>query len=205
MTIRLHLTAAPIHTLGPFSRFGVWVQGCCRGCPGCITPDAQPMDGGYEMEVADLATLILRYPEVEGLTISGGEPFLQSDALCTLIRRVRQIAPLGVIVYTGFTFEEIQDNPLTDLCDAIIDGPYLAELNDERSLRGSSNQRLILLSSRYEGLIPFGTVQRQTEWVQPTGGGLAQVGIPSQQDIQKACSLQSSLQRKCATWETETC
>ena len=177
-TLRLHTVAAPIHTLGPYSRFGIWVQGCCRSCPGCITPDAQPKEGGYEMSVENLADMILRYPEVEGLTISGGEPFLQSDALCELIHRVRQNAPLGVLLYTGFPFEDIKDDPLTALCDAIIDGPYITEQNDGLSLRGSSNQRLILLTPRYEGLIPFGTAQRQTEWVRPIGGGLALVGVP---------------------------
>lgn len=196
MKLRLHLAAAPIHTLGPYSRFGVWVQGCCRACPGCVTPDAQPLDGGYEMGSEELAAVILRYPEVEGLTISGGEPFLQSNALCDLILRVRQTAPLGVIVYTGFPFEQIRDDPLTELCDAIIDGAYVAELDDGRSLRGSSNQRLILLTSRYEGLIPFGTIRRQTEWVQPTGGGLAQVGVPSGQDIQQARVLESVLKKE---------
>ena len=177
-TLRLHTVAVPIHTLGPYSRFGIWVQGCCRSCLGCITPDAQPLEGGYEMAVEILADMILRYPEVEGLTISGGEPFLQSDALCKLIRRVRQQAPLGILLYTGFSFEEIKNDPLTALCDAIIDGPYMAEQNDGLSLRGSSNQRLILLTPRYEGLIPFGTAQRQTEWVRPVGGGLALVGVP---------------------------
>lgn len=196
MRLRLHTLAAPIHTLGPYSRFGIWVQGCRRACPGCITPEAQAMDGGYEMDVEELAALILRHPEVEGLTISGGEPFLQSDALCALIRHVRQAAPLGIIVYTGFSFDEIRNDPLTALCDAIIDGPYIAGLDDGRSLRGSANQQLILLTSRYAGLIPFGTVGRQTELVQPIGGGLAQVGVPGEPDIQRTEALRLSLKKE---------
>ena len=58
MRLRLHTLAAPIHTLGPYSRFGIWVQGCRRACPGCITPEAQAMDGGYEMSFMDVVNHI---------------------------------------------------------------------------------------------------------------------------------------------------
>lgn len=195
MYLRLHMVAAPIETLGPYARFGIWVQGCTRNCPGCATPDAQPLQGGYEMEVDALARLILRQPDIEGITISGGEPFLQAGALCRLIERVRSLSDVGVILYTGHIYEEIMHQPLTQLCDAIIDGPYLAAMDDGGSLRGSSNQRLILRTSRYEGLIPFGTVQRRTEWVRPYGGGLAQVGVPSLEELKRARELQSFLRK----------
>ena len=109
---------------------------------------------------------------------------------------MRQAVPLGIIVYTGFSFDEIRNDPLTALCDAIIDGPYIAGLDDGRSLRGSANQQLILLTSRYAGLIPFGTVRRQTELVQPIGGGLAQVGVPGKPDIQRTEALRLSLKKE---------
>ena len=195
MRIRLHTTAAPIYTLGPYARFGVWVQGCTRSCPGCVTPDSQPLTGGIEEEVEVLARRILQNPGLEGLTISGGEPFLQEDALCELIRIVRQSAPLGVILYTGYLFEEISSRPLTALCDAIIDGLYVDELNDGGSMRGSSNQRLILLTSRYEGLIPFGTLPRKTELVASCDGGLAQVGVPSRKAVEQAHIIQKELMK----------
>lgn len=191
MRLRLHMTAAPVRTLGPYSRFGIWVQGCRRKCPGCVTPDAQPLGGGYEVKVDELVRLILHEPSVEGLTISGGEPFLQADALCELIDQVRSFAPLGVILYTGYLYEEICEQPLARLCDAIIDGPYVEELDDGGSLRGSSNQRLILCNPRYEGMLPFGTVRRQTELLRPHGGGLAQVGVPSHEDRDRALAVRS--------------
>ncbi|MBQ2957457.1 MAG: radical SAM protein [Clostridia bacterium] len=193
MRIRLHMTASPIYTLGPYARFGVWVQGCGRHCPGCVTPDSQSMTEGKEEEVEALARRILQEPSLEGLTISGGEPFLQEEALCELIRTVRRFAPLGVILYTGYLYEEIASRPLAGLCDAIIDGPYVDELNDGGSMRGSANQRLILLTPRYEGLIPFGTLPRKTELVEPGEGGLAQVGVPSREDVERAHILQEAL------------
>lgn len=97
-TLRVHMLASPVHTLGPFARYGIWVQGCCRACVGCVSPEAQPMHGGYDMTVQELTGLIVCDHGVEGLTISGGEPFLQAEALCELIRMVRRITPLGVIL-----------------------------------------------------------------------------------------------------------
>ena len=193
--LRLHMVAAPVHTLGPYARFGIWVQGCMKNCPGCVTLDARPLYGGYEMDVDTLARLVLRRPDIEGLTISGGEPFLQGDALYRLILKIRCAADIGVILYTGYAYEEIGGQPLAGQCDAIIDGPYLADLDDGRSLRGSANQRLILLTSRYRGLISFGAGRRTTEWIRPYGGGLAQVGVPSRQDAERAQKLRSCFEQ----------
>ena len=182
MRLRLHNRASPIHTLGPYSRYGIWVQGCSRRCDGCITPEAQPLDGGYEMEVEMLCREILREPGLEGLTISGGEPYLQADALVELIEMLRRSADLGVIVYTGNCYEQIQAERLTALCDAIIDGPYRKERDDGKSLRGSDNQRLILVTERYRGLMAFGTVERQVEAFVSPDGDIALVGVPRKKE-----------------------
>lgn len=190
-TLRVHMLASPVHTLGPFARYGIWVQGCCRVCADCVSPEAQPMHGGYDMDVRELAELIAADHSVEGLTISGGEPFLQAEALCELICMVRRLTPLGVILYTGFRYEEIMDEPLTALCDALIDGPYEAGLDDGLSLRGSSNQRLILRTPRYEGLIAFGRSGRPTEYIVPHSGGLSQVGVPSKAALRQAQALRT--------------
>ncbi|MBR4991008.1 MAG: radical SAM protein [Oscillospiraceae bacterium] len=178
MRLRLYNRASPIHTLGPFNRYGIWVQGCSRRCDGCITPEGQPLDGGYEMEVEELCREILREPGLEGITISGGEPYLQAEALAELIEMLRLSADLGVIVYTGNLYEQIREERLTGLCDAIIDGPYMKDRDDNKSLRGSDNQRLILLTDRYKGLIPFGTINRQTEKFVSSEGFTALVGVP---------------------------
>lgn len=196
-TLRIHMLASPVHTLGPFARYGIWVQGCCRACVGCVTPEAQPIHGGYDMPVQELARLIVADYGVEGVTISGGEPFLQEEALCELIHTVRRLAPLGVILYTGFRYEEIADKPLTALCDALIDGPYEVGLDDGLSLRGSSNQRLILRTPRYEGLIAFGQPGRPTEHIVPYGGGLSQVGVPSRAALRQAQAMRTF-------WEKES-
>lgn len=182
MTLQVYQTAERIRTLGPFIRFGLWVQGCPQRCPGCVSPEAQDPAGGYAQSVAELTRTILAVSDIEGLTISGGEPFSQEAPLCELLSRLRSQRNLGVILYTGWTYPEVEMRPLTALCDAIIDGPYIQELDDGRSLRGSANQRLIHITDRYRDVLFIGGLGRETELLPTREGGLSMVGVPSAQD-----------------------
>lgn len=184
MEIRLYDIRDTITKLGPGVRFGIWTQGCLRHCPGCMTPASQPLDQGYLMDVETLAKKILKTDRTE-LTISGGEPFLQSEQLSCLIDLLHKERDFGVIVYTGFTCEELIDshNPsyrkLLDRCDLIVDGAYIQELNDGKNLRGSSNQRAIPLSERYTGFAKeVGTKPAEVEFfIQEEK--ICMVGVPS--------------------------
>ncbi len=154
MELRIYDARDGITKLGPGVRFGIWVQGCQRRCPGCMTPDSRPLDGGRLTDTHTLAQDVISSGRT-GVTISGGEPFLQATALGELISEIRQQRDVGVIVYTGYTYEQLRqgipDNAakLLDLCDMIIDGEYIDELNDGKNHRGSSNQRAIPLTDRY--------------------------------------------------------
>ena len=118
MKIQLHAKRDGITKLGPGTRFVVWTQGCPRSCPGCMTAASQQMNGGFSADTKQLAEEILQSGR-HGLTISGGEPFLQAKALADLIQEVRKKTDLGVMIYTGFTLEELQeaDNPDYNLLD----------------------------------------------------------------------------------------
>ena len=134
--------------LGPGRRFALWLQGCHKRCRGCISPSFRDMDGGKEYETDDILRMILD-ADVSHVTISGGEPFLQSEALADILTRLRQQRDVGVICYTGYKYEEIASDPLAGLVDLLIDGEYVEELDDGLPMRGSSNQRLIYLTDRY--------------------------------------------------------
>jgi len=146
-------------TLGPFNRFAIWTQGCPRKCEGCMTPDAQPIDGGKAMCINSLSERIRCTYDIEGVTISGGEPFIQAKALAQLIKSVKIGRDFGIIVYTGYTLRELYhlievENDTTikqflDQIDILIDGSYIKHLDDGLSLRGSSNQSIHLLTDRY--------------------------------------------------------
>ena len=168
--------------LGPGKRFAIWVQGCNKRCNGCIAPDAWDVNGGFEQDVVELAEEIINTPNIEGITVSGGEPFLQQEALCDLIKLVQSQRDLGVIVYTGMLYEEVAETELASLCDIIVDGEYVEELNDNRSLRGSSNQKVISLTNRYRDMIKeyYGVVGRKIEMhIQHNTTNI--VGIPIKQ------------------------
>lgn len=180
MQLTIYMTHPLTEALGPFKRYALWVQGCNKRCKGCISPDAQPLEGGTEIEVVDLVTEILSIPEIEGITVSGGEPFLQQDALCTLIDQIRLIRDLGVILYTGIQYSEIKETPLAQRCDLIIDGEYVESLNDNGFLRGSSNQCAICVTDRYEQYVQqhFGVPGRKVEFI-INKDRINMIGIPS--------------------------
>ena len=136
---------------GPGFRFVVFTQGCERHCDGCHNPETWVLDGGNLMQVEELAEMMLSNALTDGLTLSGGEPFLQPKE-CALLANVAKNHRLVVWAYTGFTFEELMDLSQTDtsimelltVVDVLIDGAFELPL---RSLnlkwRGSSNQRVL--------------------------------------------------------------
>ena len=179
MTIRLYMTALT-EVLGPGKRYAIWVQGCNRHCEGCIAPDTWELDGGYEVLVDELANEIINTPNIEGITLSGGEPFLQHEPLCELIRIVRSQRDVSVIVYTGYSHKEIANTRLASMADIIIDGEYIQEQNDDMSLRGSSNQNIICVTDRYRHIIDdfYGKEGRKIE-VSFSNGEVKMIGIPN--------------------------
>ena len=165
--IYLHMKEPRVTVLGPGVRFAVWVQGCHRRCPGCTAPEAWDMEAGERISPEALA-MEIALSDAEGITISGGEPFLQAEPLARMIEAVRRKRDMGVIVYTGFTLEELRGRPdaeaLLGQTDLLIDGPYIREKDDGLSLRGSSNQRVIPITRRYlDQLDRYGQPGRLTE------------------------------------------
>lgn len=145
---------------GPGSRIVVFFQGCTRGCPGCFNPDTHPSATRTLLTPEEIFEKHLRYLgptgaiSVEGITVSGGEPFLQPHALLGLLELARSEYGLSTVVYTGFTMEEltaeVELKPALELIDVLIDGPFISALKEDSTLaRGSTNQRLHLLTRRY--------------------------------------------------------
>lgn len=181
-SLRIYMTATCTEALGPCKRFAIWVQGCNKRCKGCIAKDSWSLDGGELITIDTLAKQIIKQDGIEGITISGGEPFLQQASLCELIYQVRVQKDVGVIVYTGMKYDEIRDTDLAMSADIIIDGEYIAELNDDKSLRGSSNQNVICITERYKSVVAdyYGVQGRKIE-LNITDGITRMVGIPSKE------------------------
>ena len=133
---------------GPGIRMAIFFQGCLHKCEGCHNPGSWPMYGGEKIDTDVFKKAMAGDALLTGITLSGGEPFLQPQAALDLAKFAHS-RKLTVWCYTGYTFEQInewQDNRKTLLqnIDVLVDGPFKLE---EKSLdipwRGSRNQRLI--------------------------------------------------------------
>src|SRR5258706_14960618 len=99
--VRIHATEARSRANGPGARFVVWMQGCTLGCPGCFNPTTHDAGGGREVDVADLAAELAATANIEGLTLSGGEPLQQPDAAAALLAAARALG-LSTLVFSGY-------------------------------------------------------------------------------------------------------
>ena len=154
-----------VTTLGPGSRLVVWVNGCNRRCRGCISERLQAFDPENEYDIeAFLRGFDLS--RIDGVTISGGEPFEQAPELAKLIRLLRRKGVTDILVYTGYTLEELRargdgatDEALSGI-SVLIDGPYVAELDDGTdNIKGSKNQRVLFLKPGFE--------KKYSEYIRP--------------------------------------
>ncbi len=141
----------PLTTLGPGNRIGIYVMGCNKRCKGCMAKELQTVDEKYSVDVKDIISVIKNYylnDNSIGVTISGGEPFLQSD-LDELVEGIRKIGIMDIMVYSGYTYDQLiemgKSNILKNI-GVLVDGEYIEELNDNKALRGSSNQKVIFLN-----------------------------------------------------------
>ena len=194
---------------GPGVRAVVWVQGCARRCPGCFNPEFLPMDGGTLQAAEDVAGWILAAPGIEGVTFSGGEPFLQAAALACVARRLRAEG-MGVVVFTGMEWEELRATrdparrALLSCTDSLVAGPYLRDHPADHPILGSANQRLVHLSGRYRDedfLSPSSASRpsaRKSEFRIAPDGTLSLTGFPGE-DLRAACRRPEARDRRSET------
>lgn len=144
---------------GPGLRLTVFTQGCPHHCLGCHNPETHDRAGGFERHIEEILALYVDNPLLSGITFSGGEPFLQPQALAALARLVHARGG-NVVCYTGYIYEDLlrllpgDDSGVGELLaetDLLVDGPFVLALKDgELLFRGSSNQRLLDRRQRRE-------------------------------------------------------
>ena len=148
---------------GPGIRFAVFAQGCPHRCPGCHNPQTHAYEGGFWVGVGELLRRMAQNPLLDGLSLSGGEPFEQAEPLAELAEGARAHG-YDVMTWSGYTFEFLtahqDERPgwrrLLEATDVLVDGPFLIE---QRSLglpyRGSRNQRVLDLRRSLAEKTPF--------------------------------------------------
>lgn len=137
---------------GPGFRFVVFTQGCPHHCQGCHNPQSHDFTGGYDCLPEKLLAEVDKNPLLAGVTISGGEPFCQPEALCELAEGVNRRG-LDLMIYSGYTYEHLLEmggsaSRLLSLCGTLVDGRFeLAQRDLTLLFRGSRNQRVINLAA----------------------------------------------------------
>ncbi|MEO8841976.1 MAG: 4Fe-4S single cluster domain-containing protein [Kofleriaceae bacterium] len=152
MKLRLHAVEPRSRANGPGARFVVWLQGCSLGCPGCFNPTTHSAEGGTLVEVDEVVAQLRAARGIEGMSLSGGEPMQQAEASAALLDAAREVG-LSTLAFSGYTIEEARELPggseVIARLDVLIDGRYVAGERLATGLRGSANQRIQLLTSRY--------------------------------------------------------
>lgn len=130
-------------------RLTVFVQGCSHHCPGCHNPETHDPDGGKLMDIAEIVAKFDANPLLDGITLSGGEPFDQPAPCLELLSKVYHKCG-SIWCYTGYTIEELMERQesaircMLEHIDVLVDGRFIQHARTlEMPWRGSKNQRLI--------------------------------------------------------------
>lgn len=137
----------PVHSLGPGDRFAIWIRGCKKRCFNCANPELQLFNPNSEVSMTVIKEMISKIDKkIDGITITGGEPFCQAKDLFEIITFMLEITD-DILIFTGYSKKEIYDlnNDYAIKCiekaTVVIYGEYVDELNDNHTpLIASSNQ-----------------------------------------------------------------
>ena len=187
--MRIERAVNYVTTLGPGRRLCIWVNGCPRKCEGCVSQRLQLVDEGTENDIYEYF-FAYNMESIDGVTVSGGEPFMQADELLKLVEYLKRRGVSDILVYTGYTYEELlhMNNPsvngVLEKISVLIDGPYVKALDFGKSnIKGSENQKIYYLDESvreiYENYI---TDERSVEEF-ILGNVLLGVGIPYEEYI----------------------
>jgi len=162
MNISMYSMAFPVTSLGPGSRAVIWVAGCPHRCPGCISPEMLDFQSGKRIPVPVLLRRLLKLDPltINGVTVSGGEPFSQPAPLIELFTGLREARPdWNIQIYSGYTLAQIQAATdrraeLLNHVDILVDGLFVREIPQTHAFAGSGNQVVHYLTPRALALKP---------------------------------------------------
>lgn len=137
----------PVHSLGPGDRLAIWIRGCKKRCFNCANPELKLFNPNSEVSMTVIKEMISKIDKkIDGITITGGEPFCQAKDLFEIITFMLEITD-DILIFTGYSKKEIYDlnNDYAIKCiekaTVVIYGEYVDELNDNHTpLIASSNQ-----------------------------------------------------------------
>ncbi len=152
MKLRMNHITENSHIYGFEPTFTIWTQGCSIRCKNCWNKFTWDPKKGYDIEVDDLIEKFLESGN-NCITILGGEPLDQEEAVLELITKIKKLEK-GVILYTGREKYQISEKAMeviSKTVDILISGPYVDELRTtSHQMIGSTNQKIENLTDRYD-------------------------------------------------------
>lgn len=150
----INLIYYPVYVLGPGKRIGIWVQGCKRRCKNCISKHTWEFHESKFLSWKEIYKKLKSYinDNVEGITISGGEPFEQPQGLNILLNIIHSFGIKDILVYTGYSYSYLAEkyNDILKKISVLIDGPFVFELESDLIWKGSENQKMYILTKTKE-------------------------------------------------------
>jgi len=177
----------PVNSLGPGNRIGIWLCGCPRRCEGCANPELWETLEGSSIDIATIKKAIESInanpslPQIDGVTISGGEPFYQPEGLEAMVEYFEGLTK-DILIFTGYKREELSkyEESIISKIAVLVDGEYQKENNMGHPLRGSDNQQIHYinaeLKSSYEKYIEESKNKPMAQ-IFPVSGGQIVAGI----------------------------
>lgn len=191
--ICINLIHYPIYSLGVGKRIGIWVQGCTHRCKGCIATYTWDFISRNFRSVDEIVTELAGYKNdhPDGITISGGEPFDQPEALGRLLRKMRSAGFNDIMVYSGYVYDVLMTRHahILNLVDVLIDGQFRLGQDTDYGWKGSENQNMVILSQdkslreRYGEYANQKTGERKLQIIEKDGKVFI-IGIPRQADLE---------------------
>ncbi len=172
----------PVKVLGPGNRIAIWMAGCEHQCKGCSNPELWFQEEKQSISLNEIRSVIhalCNNYNVDGFTLTGGDPFFQPNALRELLPYLFTINK-DILVYTGYQYEELKDRyeDIFKYITVLIDGKYKESENHGAVLIGSDNQQILYLDSsaksKYQAYLRQTTSKIQNF---DTSDGIISVGI----------------------------
>lgn len=134
-------------------RYSIYFAGCSHGCKACHNKASWNPHAGEKLTDEMLTEIIEEVnnnPLLDGITLSGGDPFFNTTGLLPIIKRLKKETQQNIWCYTGYLYEDLLKNEtcleILSYIDVLVDGPFIeAEFSPTLDFRGSANQRIIHL------------------------------------------------------------
>jgi|SRR5271157_742039 len=178
---------------GPGIRVVAWVQGCTQHCPGCFNSTLWDHEPSNLVDADEFAMLIetmaISYG-CEGITMTGGEPFEQAEALSCLIRKVKEDGDLSIVIFTGYELGELESSGnaaikfILENIDLLIAGRYNQDNKSIRTWNSNADKTFHFLSDRYDSSILDQDSASIEINFSKDAGALVYTGFPDAFDIQ---------------------